>query len=578
MLLLACATMFGSSTGYDSPSAVSIPLKEYLGLGFEEFQYQFNMLYSVYSLPNVILPIYSGRVINRLGLGWAMVVMSSWVFAGVFFFAVGVSAKSFPIMLAARLSLGTLRLHSTDAYLTNNVGIGSETLAILQSSLVTRYFLGSDLSFALAMTLTAGRLNSVLNYNVIPRMARSMGVPDTFWMCVFIACVSAVAIGVILFVLWLERGQEPGGALRRQDSEIALNRSAAEHERHRSSVMDDDRVSILPPASNIGEEDLQTPRTRRVARVFDQVPSKFVGLARGFLRLILPADALEFPLSFWIVTATLICYSTATITFLPMAAPYLETKYFPGDVTKASSLVSVPDSLSVILMPFIALIADKQSSGPPTKHPQHQLTNPLPKMNQLVISGMCLTLAHFSFAVSMFPPLSTLLLLGFGYAMFGSVVYSLMAELVNNNVKKKATRQGPYQRITAETMKSTEIPSSPISPTADSDSKQVDDDGKSSLLKVDTVRKVEPPSNEDGEESAVIATAYGVSGCLVNGTFFLTPIFVAWLITGGSASDISENVGGAGAYKPMEAFYVFVSLFGTILAVLVRMYEAKQTS
>ena len=49
----------------------------------QPFDVWFNLLYSVYSLPNIILPLICGVLIDRVGLRTSMCVLSSFVVAGL---------------------------------------------------------------------------------------------------------------------------------------------------------------------------------------------------------------------------------------------------------------------------------------------------------------------------------------------------------------------------------------------------------------------------------------------------------------------------------------------------------------
>jgi hypothetical protein len=57
--------MLGSNAAYDSPSTLFQPLKLWMGASAADFQYQFNMLYSIYAVPNILLPLYAGLMIDR---------------------------------------------------------------------------------------------------------------------------------------------------------------------------------------------------------------------------------------------------------------------------------------------------------------------------------------------------------------------------------------------------------------------------------------------------------------------------------------------------------------------------------
>lgn len=141
--------MFGGSYSYDMPNALSTKIKEKITHdGSNEVRY--NMLYSVYSYPNIVLPLLGGILIDRLGLNVGMVVFCFLSLLGQSVFALsgwlGTDDKNndYPYIIA----------------LTGRIifGIGGDSLTVCQSVSVYRWFKGSELSFALSLTTTMGCL------------------------------------------------------------------------------------------------------------------------------------------------------------------------------------------------------------------------------------------------------------------------------------------------------------------------------------------------------------------------------------------------------------------------------------
>ncbi len=60
------------------------------GMGMGDFEYQ--LLYSFYSFPNIILPLFGGYFIDRLGKRHGMIVFSIIITVGQFFFSVATHA------------------------------------------------------------------------------------------------------------------------------------------------------------------------------------------------------------------------------------------------------------------------------------------------------------------------------------------------------------------------------------------------------------------------------------------------------------------------------------------------------
>lgn len=64
------------------------------------------MLYSVYSYPNTVLPIFGGIFLDMIGLRLGILLFSGVLTAGQALFTVGGYQKSFGIMLAGRVLFG----------------------------------------------------------------------------------------------------------------------------------------------------------------------------------------------------------------------------------------------------------------------------------------------------------------------------------------------------------------------------------------------------------------------------------------------------------------------------------------
>ena len=78
LLFLACSMLIGSYFCYDNPQSLSSAFKEEMGLNDTKF----NSLYSVYSFPNIVLPLFGGFFIDRIGLNICLIVFSMLLLAG----------------------------------------------------------------------------------------------------------------------------------------------------------------------------------------------------------------------------------------------------------------------------------------------------------------------------------------------------------------------------------------------------------------------------------------------------------------------------------------------------------------
>ena len=128
ILFLSCLLMSGSYYCYDNPAALINQLQSrFRGtVVAANFDYDFQLLYSVYSLPNIALPLLGGVLVDRAGVRFSLLLFSTLITLGQCLFAAGGSAASMELMLIGRALFG----------------LGGESLAVAQSALVTQWFRG----------------------------------------------------------------------------------------------------------------------------------------------------------------------------------------------------------------------------------------------------------------------------------------------------------------------------------------------------------------------------------------------------------------------------------------------------
>ena len=165
----------------DQPNAVSQYLeKEMTG----ESSVKYNLLYSVYSFPNIILPLFGGIFIDRLGLKYALHILFLLCILGQALFTFGGYTghnQGFIYALFGRFLFG----------------MGNESLNIVQSVFASKWFKGKELAFVLALGLSMGRLGSTMNNLLMPIIAEgtSLGTALFFGLILLFVCYS---FGLIL--------------------------------------------------------------------------------------------------------------------------------------------------------------------------------------------------------------------------------------------------------------------------------------------------------------------------------------------------------------------------------------------
>ncbi|KAL4501214.1 hypothetical protein ABPG73_013952 [Tetrahymena malaccensis] len=149
-LALACLIMIGSYMCYDFPQTLQSQLQKTNGYS----DTQVNLLYSVYSFPNIILPLIGGYLIDFIGI-------RKGVFAFTFILIIGQalcmiseidSVQSYALLVVGRVVFG----------------LGGENLSVTQSTIVSQWFSGKELSFALGLNISVSRLGSVMGQFMFP--------------------------------------------------------------------------------------------------------------------------------------------------------------------------------------------------------------------------------------------------------------------------------------------------------------------------------------------------------------------------------------------------------------------------
>lgn len=171
------------------------------------------MLYSVYSYPNVILPLFGGVLIDKIGINFSIILFSILLVIGQGVFAIsgfvgesnnGVGNQAFIIAIVGRVIFG----------------LGGESLNVCQSTIVSRWFIGNELSLALGINISISRLGSVFNNYSMPPIANAFGLGEAL-MFGFMLCVMSFICGIVLtrFENHANKVDNEDGGLREDEKE-----------------------------------------------------------------------------------------------------------------------------------------------------------------------------------------------------------------------------------------------------------------------------------------------------------------------------------------------------------------------
>ncbi|KAL7535563.1 hypothetical protein ACHAXR_006570 [Thalassiosira sp. AJA248-18] len=183
VLGLACVVMTGSYYAYDIPSALHQQLQDYMPPS-SNYETKFNLLYTVYSIPNVILPLFGGNVVDTHGAPLCLTLFASMVCLGAVLLSIGVANKAWEVMYIGRFVFG----------------LGAESLCVAQSTIISDWFEGREVAFAMGIGLAVSRLGSIWNNVVSPKVANNSSIVSAFWIGALLTCCSSITAGLIVFV------------------------------------------------------------------------------------------------------------------------------------------------------------------------------------------------------------------------------------------------------------------------------------------------------------------------------------------------------------------------------------------
>lgn len=244
-------------------------LKNYFNtMDSSQFETYFSLLYTLYSVPNIVLPFFGGFFVDKLGPKICLIIFAGFIAAGQVIFALGLNIKSWPVMFVGRIIYG----------------FGGESLGVGQSAILSEWFKGKEVAFAFGVSLSIARLGSVINNLVSPKLATSIGVGFALWFGA-ILCGSSVmcTIGIASvsksFEMYMERFQSIGDA-------SALLGGDNDEDEEADRLAADDIADDAPIGGTAVSTKLSTKTNRTVV---NEVSFK---------------DVLSFDHAFWILTVS----------------------------------------------------------------------------------------------------------------------------------------------------------------------------------------------------------------------------------------------------------------------------------
>lgn len=187
VMIVLSMTMCGNHYCCDEPAPLYAQFDDWMHNVPGSFTTNFNLLFTMYSLPNIFLPIYGGLAVDRYG-GWQMLlVFCSSLVIGQLTFAIGVQQKSWPIMYLGRIIFG----------------LGGENMYTSKAVIIAEWFPENQIAFAFGVGMSLGRLGTVISNFTAPTMANEFGLPVAIWVGFLISLLVFLS-ALVIARLYLE--------------------------------------------------------------------------------------------------------------------------------------------------------------------------------------------------------------------------------------------------------------------------------------------------------------------------------------------------------------------------------------
>ncbi|KAI8360280.1 major facilitator superfamily domain-containing protein [Mortierella sp. GBAus27b] len=467
ILASACLVMFGNYYAFDNPASLNQPLQEYMQMSDDSYAYFINILYTAYSLPNIVLPWLGGYASDKFGHRRMLLSLSAMVALGHLVVCLGVERRHVPAMILGRVLFGA-----------------GESLAVTQSAITVKHFRGRELAMALGINLCIARLGSVLNDVLTPYIWLQTSVPTAFWGG-FVSCVLSFMTACIL--VWLDRRYEStvasgfsrlpthlhearfsidtlrssfdrrptrtmsasssrydppvlGKAKRLSSEEFGMEvlrdergvrgSGSRSSSREQKKLMDDhsddsdvestiDNQSLHHRQSAEGGDDLDQNGGDNDG---DRVPLTHVDKEADSKSLFghcvaLFYEVFDYSQSFWVLFVMTLLLVGVQVPFNSIHAGFLQMRWYHNDPQKAAQIMTVPDLLSSVLILPLGYFVDHYGQ----------------KSWLFMLSGLIIGFSHFVLGIiPISTPVPALMALGVASAI-GAVITSAIPVLVKSH-------------------------------------------------------------------------------------------------------------------------------------------------
>lgn len=127
-LTLMSLFICGGYWAYDNPAELQSQIMKDFGVSVTTYSYT----YSVYSLPNIIIPLFGGFIVEKIGKGKSLIATAFLVTVGQVLCSIAGFSKSFALLIFGRALYG----------------IGGETMYVIRQCYIAKWFYDQEFSLA----------------------------------------------------------------------------------------------------------------------------------------------------------------------------------------------------------------------------------------------------------------------------------------------------------------------------------------------------------------------------------------------------------------------------------------------
>lgn len=291
LLCCICLFTFGSYFMFDIPGAIETQLRAHFGAWYDTTDTL--ILYSVYSVPNCVLALFGGHIIDQItGVRVGCILFCSLVVLGNILFALGVTMKQFWLCVIGRVLFA----------------LGGESLTVAQNTITVRWFASASLPLIFGIVIAMSRIGSAINFSVTPLLVDHFNVVQAVW----IAC-STTLISLLACII------------------------ASYCDTHMSSAIQLQRNDIV---------DTLPEYTKKAVLQHDVLTNDESGSNENNISL---SDIQYFPITAWMLFLICCLLYIPVLSFNEIASEIIQSNGYDADT--ASLYVAIPNFVAILAVP-----------------------------------------------------------------------------------------------------------------------------------------------------------------------------------------------------------------------------------